>query len=60
LAQGLELTDAAGDLTVVTLAPQANRACCSRGGTAEYNCACAMKRGSSWRRPARWPGRGSA
>ena len=39
LAQELELTDAAGDLTVVTLAPQANRACCSRGGTAEYNCA---------------------
>jgi hypothetical protein len=39
LAQGLELTDAGGELAVVTLAPQAGRRCCSRGGDAEYNCA---------------------
>jgi hypothetical protein len=39
LAAGLELTDADGELTVVTLAPQADARCCSRGGTAEYNCA---------------------
>jgi hypothetical protein len=39
LAHGLELTDPAGELTVVTLAQQAGRSCCSRGGTAEYNCA---------------------
>lgn len=39
LAAGLELTDADGKLTVVTLAPQADAGCCSRGGTAEYNCA---------------------
>ncbi|HEV2980496.1 MAG TPA: hypothetical protein VGX51_03615 [Solirubrobacteraceae bacterium] len=39
LAAGLELTDADGRLTVVTLAPQADAGCCSRGGTGEYNCA---------------------
>jgi hypothetical protein len=39
LAAGLELTDADGQLTVLTLAPQANPRCCSRGGTGEYNCA---------------------
>jgi hypothetical protein len=39
LAEALALTDDAGCLTIVTLAPQAGPRCCSRGGDAEYNCA---------------------
>lgn len=39
LAAGLELTATDGQLTVITLAPQAAARCCSRGGTGEYNCA---------------------
>jgi hypothetical protein len=39
LAAGPELTDGGGELTIVTVAPQADPPCCRRGGTMEYNCA---------------------